>query len=49
MRSKSSSSNGIPSSRAIASRWRTPFVEPPVAAIEAMAFSREARVMTSLG
>ena len=25
---------GIPNSRAIASRWRTPFVEPPVAAID---------------
>ncbi len=36
--------NGIPSSRAIASRWRTPFVEPPVAATEAAAFSSASRV-----
>ena len=35
-RSKSSSSKGMSSSRAIASRWRTPFVEPPVAAIAAV-------------
>ena len=34
----------IPSSFAIATRWSTPFVEPPVAAIEAAAFSREAFV-----
>ncbi len=33
------------SSRAIASRCRTPFVEPPVAAIAATAFSIASRVM----
>ena len=47
--SKSSSSYGIPSSRAIASRCRTPFVEPPVAAIEAAALSSASRVMIWLG
>ena len=35
---------GIPNSRAIASKWSTPFVEPPVAAIDAAALSRAARV-----
>ena len=35
----------MPSSRAIASRWRTPFVEPPVAATAAIAFSSASRVM----
>ena len=43
--SKSSSSSGMPSSRAIASRCRTPFVEPPVAATAAIAFSIASRVM----
>ena len=42
--SKSSSSSGRPSSRAIASRCRTAFVEPPVAATAAIAFSIDARV-----
>ena len=37
-------SSGIPNSWAIASRWRTPFVEPPVAATEAIAFSSASRV-----
>ncbi len=45
MRSKSSSSSGRSSSRAIASRWRTPFVDPPVAATAATAFSIASRVM----
>ena len=35
-------SSGIPNSWAIASRWRTPFVEPPVAATDAIAFSSAA-------
>ena len=38
-RSKSSSVNSMPSSRAIAIRCMTPFVEPPVAATQAAAFS----------
>ena len=42
-RPNSSMSSGIPNSWAIASRWRTPFVEPPVAATDAIAFSIEAR------
>ena len=40
---------GCWSSRAIASRWRTPFVEPPVAAIAAVAFSSASRVTISEG
>jgi hypothetical protein len=43
--SKSSSSSGTPSSRAIARRWSTPFVDPPVATIDAAAFSSASRVM----
>ena len=35
----------MPSSRAIASRCRTPFVEPPVAATQAAAFSSAERVI----
>ncbi len=42
--SKSSSSSGIPTSRAIASRWRTPFVDPPEPATAAIAFSNASRV-----
>ena len=49
MRSKSSRASGRPSSRAIASRWRTPFVDPPVAAMEAIAFSSASRVITCDG
>ncbi len=45
IRSKSSSSSGMSSSRAIAIRCSTPLVEPPVAAIAAIAFSRASRVM----
>ena len=41
---KSSMSSWIPNSWAIASRCRTPFVEPPVAATEAMPFSSACRV-----
>ena len=43
--SKSSSVYGMSSSRAIASRCRTPFVEPPLAAIDAAALSSASRVM----
>ena len=39
MRSKSSIVKSMPNSRAMATRWRTPFVEPPVPAIAAAAFS----------
>ena len=42
--SKSSSSSSIPTSCAIASRWSTPFVEPPEPAIAAIAFSNASRV-----
>ena len=34
----------MPTSRAIASRWRTPFVEPPEPATAAIAFSNASRV-----
>ena len=34
----------MPNSWAIASRWRTPLVDPPVAATPAIAFSSDARV-----
>ena len=47
MRSKSSRSSGMPSSCAMARRCRTPLVEPPVAATDAMALSIAARVMIS--
>src|SRR3989449_134201 len=47
--SKSSSSSGMSSSRAIASRWRTALVEPPVAATAAIAFSIDARVIIAEG
>ena len=47
--SKSSIVKSIASSFAIATRWRTPFVEPPVAATEAAAFSIEAFVMICEG
>ena len=43
IRPKSSISSGMPASRAIARRWRTPFVEPPVAATAAIPFSRARR------
>ena len=36
--------SGIPNSWAMPSRWRTPFVEPPVAATAAIAFSIAALV-----
>ncbi len=39
----------MPSSFAIASRCRTPFVEPPVAATHAIAFSSASRVITCEG
>ena len=39
MRSKSSIVKSMPKSRAMATRCSTPFVEPPVAATEAAAFS----------
>ena len=39
----------MPASRASASRWRTAFVDPPVAATAAIAFSNDARVITALG
>ena len=42
--SKSSIVNGILNSRAIARRWSTPLVEPPVATAEAAAFSSASRV-----
>ena len=48
-RSKSSSPNSMPSSRAIAIRCRTPFVEPPVAATQAAAFSSASRVISCEG
>ena len=48
-RSKSSSPNSMPSSRAIASRCSTPFVEPPVAATQAAAFSSASRVISCEG
>ena len=47
--SKSSISSGIPNSRAIARKWSTPFVDPPVAATEAIAFSIASRVTMSDG
>ena len=46
---KSSRARGTPISRAMASRCRTPLVEPPVAAMEKMAFSRAPRVMIRSG
>ena len=48
-RSKSSSVNSMPSSRAIAIRCSTPFVEPPVAATQAAAFSSASRVISCEG
>ena len=44
MAPNSSISKGMPYSWAIASRWRTAFVEPPVAATAAIALSIERRV-----
>jgi hypothetical protein len=41
---KSSMSSGIPNSWAIARRCRTPFVEPPVAATDAIPLSIAARL-----
>ena len=49
IRSKSSIVKSIPKSRAIATRWSTPFVEPPVAATEATAFSNDSRVTSERG
>ena len=49
MRSKSPMSSGTPASRAIASRCSTTFVEPPVAAAQAMPFSSAALVIRSRG
>ena len=49
MRSKSSIVSSTPASFASASRCRTAFVEPPVAATQATAFSMDSRVMTRLG
>ena len=42
--SKSSIVNWMPKSQAIATRWRTPFVEPPVATTDAAAFSNASLV-----
>ena len=42
-------SSGMPASRAIASRCRTRFVDPPLAAPPAIAFSNEARVRMRSG
>ena len=49
MASKSSMARGAPTSRAMASRCSTALVEPPVAATQAMAFSKASRVSTSAG
>ncbi len=49
IRSKSSIVKSMPKSRAIATRWRTPFVEPPVAATEATAFSNDSFVTNERG
>ena len=49
IRSKSSIVNSIPKSRAIATRWSTAFVDPPVAATEATAFSNDSRVTRERG
>ena len=49
MRSKSASSRSRPASRAIAIRWSTALVEPPVVATDAIAFSSDVRVITSRG
>ena len=48
-RSKSSIVKSIPKSRAIATRWRTAFVEPPVAATDATAFSNDSVVTSERG
>ena len=48
-RSKSSIVNSIPKSRAIATRCRTAFVDPPVAATEATAFSNDSFVTNERG
>jgi hypothetical protein len=49
MRSKSSIVRSTPASRATASRWSTAFVEPPLIATAAIAFSSASRVMMWLG
>ena len=49
MRSKSSIVKSMPKSRAMATRCSTPFVEPPVAATEAAAFSKDSFVTTARG
>ena len=47
--SKSSIVNRTPASRATANRWSTAFVEPPVVATAAMAFSIDRLVMICRG
>ena len=49
IRSKSSIASGTPASRAIASRCSTAFVDPPVAATAAIAFSIASRVTIRRG
>ncbi len=49
MRSKSSIVKSIPKSRAIATRWSTALVEPPVAATDATAFSNDSLVTNDRG
>ena len=45
----SSIESGMPNSCAIAGRWSTAFVEPPVAATDAIALSNDWRVTIELG
>ena len=49
IRLKSSRSSSTPASLAIASRWRTAFVEPPRADVNAIAFSNAGLVMIIRG
>ena len=49
IRSKSSIVKSMPKSRAIATRWSTAFVEPPVAATDATAFSKDSFVTSDRG
>ncbi len=49
MVSKSSIESGTPASRAMASKWSTALVEPPLAATPAMAFSMALRVTMARG
>ena len=46
---KSSIVSATPAERAIARKWSTALVEPPVAMTSTIAFSKAARVMTSRG